>query len=692
MRSNQDHRFVYRCLSLDKFAVLVVVCQLLAPFAGVPALADTSSSNLENVDDLTELSLEELMNIEVTTASKKEQTIAEAPASVTVITREDIRRYGYRNLAEALLRVAGLYVDNDLSYQYVGIRGFARPGDYNSRVLVLIDGHKLNDPVYDYAAIGEDFPIDIESIERIEVVKGPGSSLWGTNAVLGVINVITRKGADIDGIRLTGEVGSHSRAKGFMELGKQFANGLDIAASFTGLDSDGRNHIYFDEYDDPATNNGVAEDIDGTEAMRGYVSAYYEGLRFMFVKNQRDREFPTAPYFTVFNESGTGAVSGTTFTELSYEHPLFERVNGNLFVRVYHDWAEYVADFVYDYGYGEPPLPVNKDKGDSRSWGTEIRYSMDLGPRVSLTTGAEYVDAYDLNLENYDDDPWYWPYLDLDGSFDLASLYVQADFELLDNLLLVAGVRHDDYSTFGDHQSPRVALIFNPIDSSTLKLLYGQAFRAPDFFELDYAWPGSNYANPDLEPEEIETWELVWEQRIGNHTRVVANLFHFEMDDIIEKVPVEPTMSQFQNKGTVKSRGAELMVESRFKNDTTGYMGVTVQDAVDEDDYERLTNSPAVIAAAGVSVPVWDDKFYVTPEILYIDERKTMGGDKTDSAFMANVTVSTGSMFDMFDVSLGVYNLFDDDFSIPSADGNTHFQDTIPQDGRTFRLQVSCEF
>jgi len=627
----------------------------------------------------------------VVSASKKVETVAEAPAFVTVITRDDIRRYGYRNLAEALRRVPGLYTNNDLSYQYLGIRGFARPGDYNSRVLILIDGHRINDPVYDYAPIGEDFPIDIQSIERIEIVKGPGSSLWGTNALLGVVNVITRKGSDIDGGRIAGEIGSHQRAKGFLELGKKFDNGLEIAGSISALDSDGRNRIYFPEFDDPATNNGVAKGLDGAEAARGYLSASYEGFRFTFVKGQRDKDLPTAPFFTLFNEPGNKVFADVTFTELSYERNVLEEFNGTLLLRAYHDWMEYEGDYVYDYGYGAPPLPVNKDFGDSKLWGSEVRFSMEPCSRLNVTTGIEYVDAYDLNIENYDDDPWYWPYLDLEGSFDLISYYFQADIELLDELRLVAGTRIDDYSTFGEHWSPRAALIYTPFEPSTFKILYGEAFRAPDFFELDYAWPGQNVPNPDLEPEEITTWELVWEQKLADRTRLVANLFRFEMEDIIEKVPVEPTKSQYQNSGRVRSQGLELMLESRLLNDITGYMGTTVLEAKDQDSHERLTNSPDFMANAGISIPFWNKKLYVTPELLYIDERKTLAGNKTDSALLANLSLTTGT-FLPYNVTLSVYNAFDENYSIPGTAGNTHFQDTIPQDGRTFRLQLAYEF
>jgi iron complex outermembrane receptor protein len=663
---------------------MVAAALLSTTFPMAVALAGEDDEEL-SVEEQLFFSEEEL----VSSASKKVETVTEAPAFATVITRDDIRRYGYRNLAEALRRVPGLYANNDLSWQYLGIRGFARPEDYNTRFLVMIDGHRLNDPIWDYGPIGEDLPIDIESIERIEVVKGPGSALWGTNSLLGVINIITRKGSDIDGGRVAGEIGTHDRAKGFVELGKKFDNGLEIAGSISALDSDGRNRIYFPEFDDPSTNNGVVKGLDGTAAARGYLSASYQGLRFLFVKGQRKKDIPTASYLTAFNEPGTKARGDITFTELSYETGVLEEVNGKLFLRAYHDWREDREDYAYD--EGDPILLVNRDHVESRLWGSEVRLYAEPSSRMSLTTGIEYMDAYNLQLKNYDDDPWFWQYLDINDSFELFSFYLQADIELLDDLRLVAGARLDDYSTFGDHTSPRAALIYTPFEPSTVKLLYGEAFRAPNLYERAYFWPGEILANPDLEPEVIETWELVWEQKVAEHTRLAISAFRFEIDDLIDNVEVQPWVTQYQNRGKVRSHGGELMLESRFGNDITGYVGATVLEAKDKDTRKRLTNSPDFIANGGISIPLWNKKLYVTPELRYVDERKTLGGNRTDSAVLANLSLSTGTLLP-YKVSFNIYNVFDESYHVPGSGGSALIQDGIPQDGRTFRLQVAYEF
>ncbi len=136
-----------------------------------------------------DFSLDSLLNIKISTAAKYEQTSREAPASVTIISSEDIERFGYRTLDEVLMTVRGFYTSYDRNYSYVGIRGFSRPTDYNDRVLLLINGHTTNENFYGSAFIGTDLALNLEAVDRIEIVRGPGSALYGTGAMFAVINI-----------------------------------------------------------------------------------------------------------------------------------------------------------------------------------------------------------------------------------------------------------------------------------------------------------------------------------------------------------------------------------------------------------------------------------------------------------------------------------------------------------------------
>src|ERR1700692_711170 len=145
------------------------------------------------VPDLTGMSIEDLSQVRLSTASRHLEDPRKAPAAVTVITGDEIARYGWRTVADLLRSVTGFYTAYDRSYTYVGVRGFLQSGDYNARVLLLIDGHRVNDNIYDSALMGTEFPLDVNLIDRVEVMRGPGSSLFGTNAELAVVNVFTRQ-------------------------------------------------------------------------------------------------------------------------------------------------------------------------------------------------------------------------------------------------------------------------------------------------------------------------------------------------------------------------------------------------------------------------------------------------------------------------------------------------------------------
>lgn len=166
--------------------------------------------------DLSQLSIEQLMNVKVETvygASKFLQNVSDAPASVTIVTADEIERYGYRTLAEILASVRGFYVIYDRNYTYVGVRGFSRPGDYNARILFLIDGHRHNDDIYDGSDVGTVFPLDIGLIDHVEIIRGPGSAVYGTGAVVAVVNVVTRRGRDLNGWKFPARAGAGKHTK-----------------------------------------------------------------------------------------------------------------------------------------------------------------------------------------------------------------------------------------------------------------------------------------------------------------------------------------------------------------------------------------------------------------------------------------------------------------------------------------------
>jgi len=181
--------------------------------------------------DLTELSLEALSNLKVQRvygASKHEQATTEAPSAVSIVSRQDIQEFGYRTLTDIMRSVRGFYATYDRKYTFLGADGFNLPGDFGGRTLVMIDGHRINDPLFDSNFAGTEFPLDVDLIDRVEVIRGPGSSLYGNNAFFAVINVVTRRSQDIHGAEVSGSVADDEGYKGRFTYGQTFSNGVSL--------------------------------------------------------------------------------------------------------------------------------------------------------------------------------------------------------------------------------------------------------------------------------------------------------------------------------------------------------------------------------------------------------------------------------------------------------------------------------
>src|SRR5690349_10746163 len=330
---------------------------LLLLFLAVCSLAQNTPK------DLADASLEELSSIQVFSASKHLQSAADAPAAVTIVTSEDIQKYGYRTLADILRTVRGFYITNDRNYSYIGVRGFGRPGDYNTRILLLVDGHRLNNNVYDEAMVGTEFPLDVDLIDRVEVIRGPASSLYGSNALFAVINVITKRADQIRGPELSFETGSYGTYKGRASYGTKLKD-LDALGSLSFYDSAGQ-ILFFPTYDQPGTNNGTVRNHDYDRYFDALVTLSWQNIRLQALDSSRDKGLPTAPYGTIFNDPRTHTIDGHQFLDLSSER----RVGAALInLRTYYDRYAYDAYWAFSSG-------LNRDYTRRQRWGTELQLS-----------------------------------------------------------------------------------------------------------------------------------------------------------------------------------------------------------------------------------------------------------------------------------------------------------------------------
>lgn len=652
------------------------VCRLAAVCSVV--FAFSVQATVQGQVDLTALSIEQLLNVEVSSASKFTQKITEAPASVSIVTAADIKDNGYRTLADILRSVRGFYVSYDRNYSYAGTRGFNRPGDYNDRILLMIDGYRTNDAVYDSASIGTDFPLNIDLIERVEIVRGPGSSIYGSNAVFGVVNVITRRGRDYNGWQASGEAASFGADKESLIYGRRYDNGAEMLLSGNVYNSRGQN-LFFPAFNTPATNNGIAQGLDSDKARRVYGKLSFDDFIFSALHSERIKGIPTASFGTVFNDPRSLSKDVQTALNLSYNSTL--SAQHDVTARMYYNRYAYQGA----YPWSQPPVTVNLDRSQGEWWGADVKLVSRYASH-KVVTGVEYQDNLRQDQKNYDVNP-YLLYQDDKRKSYRNAIYVQDEITLRDDLIFNAGMRRDHYSTVGNTINPRLALIYNPLPETTVKLLYGTAFRAPNAYELYYT---STTMKPsqNLKPEQITSNEFVLEQQFGPNLRLNTSFYYNQISNLISQV-IDPAdgLLVFVNADQTSAKGAEFELERAWENNSRLRASYAWQLSRVQGSGMELVNSPRHLAKLNYSIPLLDDAVHCGTELQYTGSRKTLAGGYAGGYAVVNLTLLSQKLGHGMEISASVYNLLDRRYVDPARP--EHRQDVILQDGRNFRVKLS---
>ena len=621
----------------------------------------------------------------VSAASRFDQPVTDAPSSVTIITAEQIRQMGYRTLAEALRSVRGFFVTDDHNYSYLGSRGFGRPGDYNVRVLLLVDGRRLNDPIYDVGLLGTEGPIDMDLVERIEVIRGPGSSVYGPNALFAVVNVVTFRGRDRAGLRTAVGGGSLSTGEAHASYGKLFGKGADLLVSASYYRSGGAS-FYFPEFDSPETNNGFAEncDRDGRAALFGKLAAGPFTLTAAW--SDREKRIPTASFGSVFNDPRTNTVDNQSFVDLRYEASL--KGGDALTARAFYNHYRYDGTYMYE-SEAEDGSRVTSPFADSAHGdrlGLEVQYALRPLGSHRLMVGAELRDDFrqrqtiDYLDYSFDDDGTTWS----------GAVFAQDQWSLSSRLLLSLGLRHDRYGSVGS-TNPRVGLIYKPKEDSALKLLYGRGYRPPNEYETAYTDGSTQKGNPALRAETVQTFEVAWEQPLGSHLRGSLSAYHYDIDDLMSQaVDAADGLIFFENSEAIRANGIEAELIGRWSSGLEGRTSYSLQEARTVETGEELTNSPRHVFKLYASVPLVRDALSLGLEQQYLSRRLTLSGATVDGCYVTNLSLLAPRLYRGLEASVGVYNVFDARYFDPG--GEEHVQDALVQYGRTLRFLVRYAF
>ena len=669
-------------ISFRTVRCVALACLAAAAF-GRPARGQTPAADPgqgadpQEQQQLADLPLEDLLKLKVNTvyaASKFEQQIAQAPASVSIVTAEEIRTHGYRTLADVLRSVRGFYVSYDRNYSYLGVRGFERPGDYNGRVLLLVNGHRLNDTIFDEALLGTESPLDIALLDRIEIIRGPSSSLYGTSAFFAVVNLITRTGRALNGVELEGRDGSQSTRSGRLTAGGRSADGAEGLVSVSAFDSDGAGQLYFPEFDAPPGANGIARHLDGDRSVNLFASADAHGFQMQAGYGARRKTVPTASFGTVFADPRTNTRDARGFADVQFARPLRERTT--LQLRASYD--EYIYDGTYPYDTG---LFVDGARG---RWITGEGALVRRFDRQNLTAGVEY--RKNLRQDQFASDET-GVLLDDHRHLQTAAAYVEDEVRLNPHLLVNGGLRWDDYSdTFGSTFSPRLGVILSPSESAAVKLLYGRAFRAPNPFELYYEQDPVSAA---LEPERITTHEVVWEQRLTRRVQLTTTAFHNRVRDLITQESGSDESIDglyFVNSGGLNATGMEVEVQADLPGGFRARLADAFQTSRDTQTDRRMSNSPGQLMTLVLDAPIGRSGLVAGLNTYFIGERVTVRGAAVPAAWVSDLTLSAPLQGDRFTFAVSAHNLFNAAYGDPGSE--EHRQDVIPQDGRLLAVRA----
>ncbi|NRR31529.1 TonB-dependent receptor [Oxalobacteraceae bacterium] len=660
-------------------AAAAVLAALLAALLPAGAHADNAGAA---ASDLTTLPFEQLLALDVYSASRFTQKLSEAPSSVSVITASDIRSFGWRTLADALRSMRGLYVSYDRNYSYLGARGFLRSGDYNTRFLLQIDGNRVNDNVYDQAQLGAEFPLDMELVERIEYVPGPGSSIYGANAFFGVINVITRRPRDLEGISATVQGGQAGSREASARYGWRDGHGQELLLAASRAKSDGRD-LFFPEYATAEQHQGIAHGLDYETVQRLYAKAIRGPFTLTALYAERRKGVPTAAFEQPFNDPRSRGIDTQNSIDLGYRHALAGQ--SELTARLY--WGSH--DSLGDYVLQDDNATLNLDISNGRWWGAEAKLLLAGDGAHKLIAGAEYQADYRLRQLNYDADPAY-VYLNENHHGKRFGLYLQDEISLSSLLLLNAGLRYDHHNSTGGVLNPRVALIYQLAPATTLKAMYGSAYRAPNNYEQYYMFvgDGGQLANPQLRRERIRSTELALVRQWPDNRRLTLSLFRNEVTGLIGQVSDEASgLPIFVNGGATAARGLETEYEHKWGGSATlraSYSRQQVAHSAGTRD-----NSPRQLGKLNLSVPL-RGPWQAGLEMQYVGPRATLDGGQCGGFWLANLNLYSVRLSRHADLALAASNLFDRRYADPVS--AQHLQQSIVQDGRRLLLKLNLSY
>ncbi len=648
-------------------------------------------------DDLPDLpddfSLGELLNLDITTATRTTRKFTETPATMRVFTKEDIKRNNWEYLSELLNSVDGFLFVNGSVYTFGQVRGIPDTTGTGNRMICMLDGisinWKLNNGMLDW---------NLDMAERVEVVVGPASPLYGADAYQGVVNIITepiesKDKSDVsiktrdktDSSNMSVTAGSNETYISNLLI-KKSADNFSLMLNLKGKSGDGIKVSGRKAYPEMYFTDNESSYRKPSNA---HLNLKYKNLSGYYSFNNLDIGLGTyavnrgkSPYELYNHNYG-----------LKYSFDITDNIKSILkiyggnrgfdekdtYLSVYTfppEFKMYITQKERFVGVEETLKYINPDFADiTVGFQYENQALTDLHRHMNIVSG-EYTDTYNV---------------------DITAGYLQIEKYITPAFYTIAGLRFDHNSEFDDVFNPRGGIVYSLGEESKLKFMYGEAFRAPKIYELYTTAPAASLIpNPDLDPEKLKTFEIAFNTFLFEKKLWTEGVLYYnEMSDMISSVNIGEGLTQYQNTSDATSKGLNLKLIHKYKFIRTT-LGYTYNISEDEDGNDLANTNNHSVAAEIQAEPLND--LFLTLKGFYYDDFYMPESNpyypKLDGFTRVDLSVlKEGFIFKNFDIGLRVDNIFDEDAGYPGVrGGNIPFSGRLLYTGRAFYAKVTYNF
>ncbi len=627
-------------------------CFIIRVILSLGILTAIPGTCVSDDNDLYDLSLEEIMNVKVNIATKTDIRIDDAPSIVSVITSKEIEQMGARNLVDVLRTVPGFDSVSAINVEaHIGVVRGVQAGVSNNKIKVLINGQAAGEGSY-HGGLYSFLPLlPLDMVDRIEIIRGPGSALYGTNAFLGALNLITKTGGKAPS-KLSAKAGSFSTRQYTGEYSNQWGD-FNLYAYGGYFDTDGEsNAIESDRAAKLFGPNNSAAPGNTTEAQSHqevFINTHYKNFHLNGIIMKHKHEAPAGVAKMLADDFDLE--KRWSFTTLGWKAPLG---SGNLAVNAFYDYTDVPESMVElmpeevgaVMGFPEGESPHGGPERKNSSTGVNVTLDYPVVSGIEFVGGAAYEHRKSWGLKNFSnynmasipltiDGATYRPgqyiggWVNLgdyggnygeNGDMTISAVFGQGAFDLKElfslekgasSLLLTAGLRYDYYDAAGDSFTPRFGVSWSPDGKLFLKGLYGQAFRAPTFAEMFTKNNNVIQGNPDLAPETNTTYEAQVGYNFSN-MKLSLTCFYIEAENLITTSATLPggTSAELENTGSMETSGIEVEFKWLRDQDKYMYANMTWQNV-------KNTTNETIYSSGGLAFT--QDDFFPgdTPETIF---------------------------------------------------------------------------